>query len=168
MFCRLRVVEIAIPELRTRGADDINDLADHFVQQFTRRYRMGALRLSDSARLALVAYAWPGNVRELENTIERAVVLASGPQLLGRDLALETRKITQVGLAVPTVSSTAIPIVAEPDAIWLPSGLSLEEAERRYARAILEREGNNRSAATRALGISRNKLARLLRGASDE
>jgi DNA-binding NtrC family response regulator len=48
--------------------------------------------------------------------------------------------------------------------IALPPGLSLEEAERRYARAILEREGNNQSAAARALGISRNKLARLLRG----
>ncbi|CAN5563827.1 sigma 54-interacting transcriptional regulator [soil metagenome] len=164
LFFRLRVVEISIPELRTRGADDINDLADHFVEQLTRRYRKGTLRLSEGARLALVTYAWPGNVRELENTIERAVVLASGPQILGRDLALEARKTTQVGLIVPTVSSTAIPIIAEPDAISLPPGLSLEEAERRYARAILEREGNNQSAAARALGISRNKLARLLRG----
>ena len=48
-------------------------------------------------------------------------------------------------------------------AITLPPGLSLEEAERRYARAILEREDGNQSAAARALGISRNKLARLLR-----
>jgi Nif-specific regulatory protein len=49
-------------------------------------------------------------------------------------------------------------------AILLPPDLPLEEAERRYARAILERAGNNQSAAARALGISRNKLARLLRG----
>ena len=26
-------------------------------------------------------YAWPGNVRELRNVIERAVILATGPQL---------------------------------------------------------------------------------------
>jgi len=50
------------------------------------------------------------------------------------------------------------------EGITLPTGLSLEEAERRYARAILEREDNNQSAAARALGISRNKLSRLLRG----
>ena len=50
------------------------------------------------------------------------------------------------------------------DGIHLPAGLSLEEAERRYARAMLDREGGNQSAAARALGISRNKLARLLRG----
>jgi Nif-specific regulatory protein len=46
----------------------------------------------------------------------------------------------------------------------LPPDLPLEEAERRYARATLERAGGNQSAAARALGISRNKLARLLRG----
>ena len=45
----------------------------------------------------------------------------------------------------------------------LPAGLTLEEAERRYAKAVLEREGGNQSAAARALGISRNKLARLLK-----
>ena len=28
---------------------------------------------------ALQQYDWPGNVRELENTIERAVVLSTGP-----------------------------------------------------------------------------------------
>ena len=89
LFFRLRVVEIVIPALRERGGDDITDLAEHFVQQFARRYRKGPLRLSDSARLALVTYAWPGNVRELENTIERAVVLASGPTIGGKDLALE-------------------------------------------------------------------------------
>jgi Nif-specific regulatory protein len=65
-------------------------------------------------------------------------------------------------------SSVAIPVAAVAAAaegmISLPADLSLEEAERRYARAILEREGNNQSAAARALGISRNKLARLLRG----
>jgi transcriptional regulator with GAF, ATPase, and Fis domain len=165
LFFRLRVVEIVIPALRERGGDDITDLAEHFVQQFARRYRKSSLRLSDSARLALVTYPWPGNVRELENTIERAVVLAAGPSIGGKDLALEARKTSQIGIPVAVIqaaqSSTVIPVA---DGITLPTGLSLEEAERRYARAILEREDNNQSAAARALGISRNKLARLLRG----
>jgi Nif-specific regulatory protein len=159
LYFRLRVVEIEIPPLRARGAEDIADLAEHFVMQFARRYRKGPLRLSDSGRAALIAYAWPGNVRELENTIERAVVLAPGPTIGAKDLALE-RRAPQAG-----DSQLGIPIVpAEADAITLPPGLPLEEAERRYAKAILEREGGNQSAAARALGISRNKLARLLRG----
>jgi len=63
----------------------------------------------------------------------------------------------------PATAPAPAPMSAE-SAILLPPDLSLEEAERRYARAILERAGNNQSAAARALGISRNKLARLLRG----
>jgi DNA-binding NtrC family response regulator len=162
LFFRLRVVEIVIPALRERGGEDITDLAEHFVQQLARRYRKAALQLSDSAKLALVTYPWPGNVRELENTIERAVVLATSAQITGKDLALEARKTTQVGIPVMSASSVGIP-VQPPDAITLPPNLSLEEAERRYARAVLEREDNNQSAAARALGISRNKLARLLK-----
>ncbi|HEY0252699.1 MAG TPA: sigma-54 dependent transcriptional regulator, partial [Kofleriaceae bacterium] len=164
LFFRLRVVEIVIPALRERG-EDVEDLAEHFVQQFARRYRKGGLRLSDGARAALAGYAWPGNVRELENTIERAVVLATSAIIHSKDLALETRRTTQQ-MSVASLSSSAIAMPAvevDGDAIVLPPGLSLEEAERRYAVAILEREHGNQSAAARALGISRNKLARLLR-----
>jgi transcriptional regulator with GAF, ATPase, and Fis domain len=157
LFFRLRVVELEIPPLRARG-EDISDLAEHFVQQLARRYRKGALRLDPSARAALVAYAWPGNVRELENTIERAVVLATGPVIGAKDLALEARRQTsQVALIPP-------PKPESEDVVALPHGLTLEAAERRYALAALERENGNQSAAARALGISRNKLARLLRG----
>ncbi|HEX4455621.1 MAG TPA: sigma 54-interacting transcriptional regulator, partial [Kofleriaceae bacterium] len=150
LFFRLRVVELEVPPLRTRG-EDISDLADHFVQQFARRYRKSSLKLDASARAALVGYAWPGNVRELENTIERAVVLASGPAIAAKDLALETRRQPSQAIAVG-------------DGVMLPFALTLDAAERRYALAVLEREGGNQSAAARALGISRNKLARLLRG----
>jgi Nif-specific regulatory protein len=167
LYFRLRVVEIEIPPLRARGGDDITDLAEHFVQQFSRRYRKGPLRLADAARPVLQQYAWPGNVRELENTIERATVLAAGTTIGIKDLALRTTppgsaSDSIVGMAaIAAASSAALPL---PEGVHLPSGLSLEEAERRYARAILDREGGNQSAAARALGISRNKLARLLRG----
>jgi Nif-specific regulatory protein len=163
LFFRLRVVEIEIPPLRARGADDIVDLAAHFVDQMSRRYRKGPLRLAEAAKPALVAYAWPGNVRELENTIERAVVLAAGPQIDVKDLRLEPRRTNTGVFAAVTAADSQIGIPVVADTIVLPANLPLEEAERRYARAVLEREGNNQSAAARALGISRNKLARLLK-----
>ncbi len=159
LFFRLRVVELEVPPLRTRG-EDISDLADHFVQQFARRYRKSSLKLDASARAALVAYAWPGNVRELENTIERAVVLAIGPAIAAKDLALETRR----------QHSQVMALADGGEGVMLAYGLTLDAAERRYALAVLEREGGNQSAAARVLGISRNKLARLLRapGAREE
>ena len=168
LYFRLRVVEIEIPPLRARGEGDIEDLAAHFVAQFARRYRKGPLRLAESVKPALAAYPWPGNVRELENTIERAVVLCQGATITVKDLALEPRRTTGVMAAVPASDSMiGLPAFAgssTDDSIQLPPNLELEEAERRYARAILERAGGNQSAAARALGISRNKLARLLRG----
>jgi Nif-specific regulatory protein len=178
LYFRLRVIEIEIPPLRARGGDDIADLAEHFVDQFARRYRKAPLRLVDTARPALAAYAWPGNVRELENTIERAVVMCQGGAIGAKDLGLEPRRQSGV-FEVPPWPGTAV--MAQPantganrpttdgtvsgsdDTIRLPDNLALAEAERRYARAILERAGGNQSAAARQLGISRNKLARLLK-----
>jgi Nif-specific regulatory protein len=111
-------------------------------------------------------------VRELENTIERAVVLCEGPVLDVKDLGLEPRRLSGA-LDVPAwSSSTALPVspaadpapaAADDDEVRLPGNLALDEAERRYARAILERCDGNQSAAARLLGISRNKLARLLK-----
>jgi Nif-specific regulatory protein len=165
LYFRLRVVEIEIPSLRARGPEDISDLAEHFIAQFSRRYRKGELRIAEAAGPALASYGWPGNVRELENTIERAVVLASGPTIGVKDLGLDRPRVSsgdsQVGIPIMSASSAAIPVPT--DGVNLPANLSLEEAERRYAKAVLDKEGGNQSAAARALGISRNKLARLLK-----
>ncbi len=173
LYFRLRVVEIEIPPLRERGGDDVVDLASHFVDQMARRYRKASLRLADAAKPALMTYRWPGNVRELENTIERAVVMAEGPLIHEKDLRLEPRRTTMtMSTVVPSDSMLEMPAFssstggsgsAAPDPVVLPGDLLLEEAGRRYAAAVLEREGNNQSAAARALGISRNRLARILR-----
>jgi transcriptional regulator with GAF, ATPase, and Fis domain len=177
LYFRLRVVEIEIPPLRARGGDDIADLAAHFVDQFARRYRKGPLRLDDAAIPALIGYAWPGNVRELENTIERAVVMGHAPVICVKDLGLEPRRLSSTVEVPAWSSSTGLPLATDTDAapssvssairdrdsIRLPDNLELAEAERRYARAILERCEGNQSAAARMLGISRNKLARLLK-----
>jgi Nif-specific regulatory protein len=158
LYFRLRVVEIEIPPLRARGGDDIVDLAAHFVDQFARRYRKPPLRLAEAALPALTGYTWPGNVRELENTIERAVVMCAGQVIGIKDLGLEPRRLSGV-IEVPDTANHAAD-----DAVQLPGNLTLDEAERRYARAVLARCDGNQSAAARLLGISRNKLARLLKG----
>ncbi len=202
LYFRLRVIELDVPPLRERGAEDIIALAHHFVTQFARRYRKEPMSLAASATPALVEYPWPGNVRELGNTIERAVVMCPRPVIGVKDLGLEPSRLSGVihavrdpdaplvpssglssgfssGVSGDSVSSPNISggagvavgaagsnpgSAAAGDLIRLPSGLTLAEAERLYARAIVERHGGNQSAAARALDIGRNKLARLLRG----
>jgi DNA-binding NtrC family response regulator len=80
LYFRISAVPITIPALRDRG-DDIDILADHFLEKFCRELGKPPLTLSKEARRRLREYSWPGNVRELQNAIERAVILADGAEI---------------------------------------------------------------------------------------
>ena len=84
LYFRISAVPLTIPPLRERG-DDIDILADHFLEKFSRELGKPPLTLSADARRRLHDYSWPGNVRELQNALERAVILADGPDI-GREL----------------------------------------------------------------------------------
>ncbi|HUQ05119.1 MAG TPA: sigma-54-dependent Fis family transcriptional regulator, partial [Kofleriaceae bacterium] len=120
LYFRVRVVEIELPPLRTRGDGDIVGLAEHFLGVYARRHRKSVTSISDDARAALLAHSWPGNVRELEHAIERAVVLGRGAVLSAALLGLDR------GLA-------PAPSGADPDAVLLPPDLTLDDVARRYA-----------------------------------
>ncbi len=79
LYFRLNIIPVEMPPLRERG-NDILLLTRHFLDHFNRRYGTSHRLLPAQERL-LLDYAWPGNVRELANVVERAVVLASGPDL---------------------------------------------------------------------------------------
>jgi DNA-binding NtrC family response regulator len=74
------VVNLKIPPLRERPAD-ISELAQHFIKKYSHANGVPARPLSAEARRALVLNRWPGNVRELENTLHRAVLLATGDEI---------------------------------------------------------------------------------------
>jgi PAS domain S-box-containing protein len=80
LYFRLHVFPIHIPPLRERGRD-IEQLAAAFAQRFGRRMGKRISPLNAEQLQLLRAYDWPGNVRELQNVIERAIILASGPEL---------------------------------------------------------------------------------------
>src|ERR1043165_1199826 len=73
LYYRISVIPIELPPLRER-AEDISELANHFVQKFCAPTGR-TLAISENAMRLLERYSWPGNVRELEHTIERAVAL---------------------------------------------------------------------------------------------
>jgi DNA-binding NtrC family response regulator len=80
LFYRLNVFPIHLPPLRERP-EDIPPLVRHFVDQFARRMHKVIDRIPPDTMEALTCYRWPGNIRELQNVIERAVILAPGPDL---------------------------------------------------------------------------------------
>jgi DNA-binding NtrC family response regulator len=84
LFYRLNVISVDLPPLRARR-EDIPLLANYFLDFYSKENGYEPRRLSAEALRALMDYDWPGNVRELENSIERGVVLSSGP-VIGSEL----------------------------------------------------------------------------------
>lgn len=74
LFYRLSAIPIQLPALRERG-EDIHLLFRKFASDFSERYRMPAIRLTDDAVELLNEYAWPGNIRQLKNTVEQISVI---------------------------------------------------------------------------------------------
>jgi DNA-binding NtrC family response regulator len=104
LYYRLNVIQIPLPALRDRK-EDIPVLIEHFFEKYCKENEkyLGAdgrtqLHFEPEAFQLLMEHAWPGNVRELENTIERAVVLAT---------------------------STQVPVTVLPDSVLHPGGLRI-------------------------------------------
>lgn len=91
LYFRISAVPITIPPLRDRG-DDVQLLAEHFLERFKREFRKPSLELTEDARSRLLSYTWPGNVRELQNSIERAAILARGSEIDAESLQLPAAK----------------------------------------------------------------------------
>ncbi|MBS1811949.1 MAG: sigma-54-dependent Fis family transcriptional regulator [Acidobacteria bacterium] len=139
LLFRLNTIEIHLPPLRERR-EDIAPLAQHFLWQQLQRYRKNLDGFDVAATQAMLKYDWPGNVRELEHTIERAVLMATGPAIRAADLGLRTA----------SESSSSI------------EELSLEEVEALLIKKSLARCDGNVSRAAESLGLSRSALYRRL------
>lgn len=85
LYYRLNVIPLHLPPLRQRG-NDVLLLARYFLNHFCAKKSRPTLRLEESTRRVLAAYAWPGNVRELENFMERMSILVDGDVVRVEDL----------------------------------------------------------------------------------
>jgi two-component system response regulator PilR (NtrC family) len=81
LYYRVSVIPIQVPALRERR-NDVELLASHFLRKYAAIAQKGILRIAPESLEALRAFEWPGNVRQLENTIERAVAMAEGDELI--------------------------------------------------------------------------------------
>jgi len=143
------VVPMRVPPLRER-AEELIDLAEAFILRISQKYGRPLKRLSADARDTLLRHDWPGNVRELKNLMERAVILARGPEISSRDLG-----------------PLAVRHLAEPDPFAIPEFPSLKEAREWFEGAYIQRElkvqNGNMTRVAERLGLDRSNLYKRLK-----
>ncbi|HVO22556.1 MAG TPA: nitrogen regulation protein NR(I) [Candidatus Margulisiibacteriota bacterium] len=163
LYFRLKVVPIVVPPLRQRRGD-IPELVAYFIEKVNREMGTNISGVSPEAQAVLNAHDWPGNVRELENTLVRAAVLAPGPTLMPRDLALATRETTVAAyddMSLEEVVRLKLKEYfrqtrdVEPTDLY---SLIMERVERPLIELTLERTRGNQLKAAAILGINRNTL----------
>jgi DNA-binding NtrC family response regulator len=115
--------------------------------RFNTRFKKDLFDIGRAALDALENYSWPGNIRQLENCMQQTVLVSSGPELLFEHLPQQIRE----QLATGHVSKVP---VAQPDSLIH----NREVVERNVIQRALASNGNSRSRAAEALGISRVTL----------
>jgi DNA-binding NtrC family response regulator len=145
LYYRLNVFNIHMPPLREHK-EDLPELVESLISDLNEKHERDIGGVDDSVAKAFQAYNWPGNVRELRNTLERAVILATGRLIESRHL--------------PPGFGTAHVKIAEidPNAIHLGVGTTVEEAEKQLILRTLASTNNNKTRAAEILGISLKTL----------
>ncbi|MGD9007332.1 MAG: sigma 54-interacting transcriptional regulator [Desulfobacteraceae bacterium] len=144
LYYRVNVVRIEIPPLRKR-LEDVPILVKHFIDRFNRLQEKSVEGISSEALSILMAHHWPGNVRELENIIERAFIMC-GAEQIGIEHLPEDLIARRTVHHRPTNMQAAREIL-----------------DAQSIRAALERNGYNRLAAARELGIHKSTLFRKIK-----
>jgi DNA-binding NtrC family response regulator len=140
LYYRLDVAAIKMPALR-EIPEVIPDMVTHFVQVLCKEHDRPVPPIDEASLAALASYPWPGNARELRNAIERALIFHESGPLVVRGAQLDG------------------PPGVEGGGFTAEAGLTLEEVERRYLAATLEKNSDEPLEETaRRLGISRKTL----------
>ncbi len=141
LYYRVNVVRLRIPGLRDRR-EDIPLLVNHFIAKFNRLQGKDVVGVSDEVLRILMEHTYPGNIRELENVVEHAFVLCNGG-------------LVEVGHLPPDLRRAA----RGPEETAGPRA-TLKELEALHILDAVRRNGGNRTAAARELGINPSTLFR--------
>jgi two-component system, response regulator FlrC len=171
LYYRLNVFPLAIPSLRERPAD-VLPLARHFIERHGERIGKTA-RIADEAAAILAGWRWPGNVRELENTVQRAVIVASGDTISADDVRLCLPDTDGASQMTPATEAFAANLAYEgasagvgslerpsnqPDGVTAGKPASMRDLERQHILDTLKAVGGSRKKAVEKLGISERTL----------
>ena len=186
LYFRLNVFNLQIPALRERPGD-IQALTDHFIIKYSEANGLPNRPITAKALERLEEHKWRGNVRELENTIHRAVLLASGDAIDETAIMLTGENLVENGSTraspVPALGSakasagapsplvnpdtTSAGVNTAPAPVELV-GKTVAEVEKQLIINTLEHCLGNRTHAATILGISIRTLRNKLKAYSDE
>ncbi|OGA03482.1 MAG: Fis family transcriptional regulator [Betaproteobacteria bacterium RIFCSPLOWO2_02_FULL_62_17] len=156
LFYRINIFPIPVPPLRERR-DDIPPLAFHFLKVFSEELGKKVTEFSEGALSALLHHDWPGNVRELENTINRAVILASDPVIRQAHLANIMESLPALELDVPRTSDELKRIKK------LAREKSVENIEKLFVVGALKRNAWNVTRSAEETGMQRANFQALMK-----
>ncbi|HXB43934.1 MAG TPA: sigma-54 dependent transcriptional regulator [Puia sp.] len=139
LFYRLNVFCISLPSLRQRKKD-IPMLAEYFMKMFSQKANHTIEGMTKEFLEQLQQHEWKGNIRELKNVMERAVILATSPQLTVDSLPLELQTANY-----------------KPQAL---SAFDMASVEKLHIQRVLNHTKGNKTEAARLLNIGLTTLYR--------
>jgi len=148
LYYRLNVFQINLPPLRQR-LDDIPVLTEALIRMLNQKHTTRVTDVQNDVIDQFRRYSWPGNVRELRNVLERAVIVAGEGTITSHHLPHD------FGVAAGNRPSLQ---VVEPDAVRLPVGTTVDQAEKALIQLTLQHTKNNKTRAAEILGISLKTL----------
>ena len=169
LYFRLGVFQIQLPPLRERP-EDIEALAEHFLEQIIPPRGAAPWMLSEAARRELRARPWAGNVRELRNAMEHAAIVARGGEIRPEHLphpssraasapATPAQRATREVAAWTTLEASQIASAEDPQLYER----FLQLVEPPLLEEVLRHCDGNRAAAAHLLGLHRATLRQKLR-----
>jgi transcriptional regulator with PAS, ATPase and Fis domain len=154
LFYRINVMTIRAPALADHP-EDIPELAEFFVKQYSELYEKWVSGIAPNAMAALQGYHWPGNVRELENVIQSAIICANREIIELRDLPESFQE------AEAEANEEDVPQIGSFERL-------LRDFKMKLATKAIEDCHGNKTLAARSLNISRAYLHRLIRPLADD
>ncbi|HEX3774936.1 MAG TPA: sigma 54-interacting transcriptional regulator [Polyangiaceae bacterium] len=149
LYYRLKVFPLRVPPLRERR-EDVAPLATFFLARYTREMGKSVLGFAQETLETMSSYDFPGNVRELENEVQRLVIQAEdGGFITPELLSPRVRQIETVLLSAGAAKGSLKEMV--------------DQVERHILIEALREHGNNKTAAAKSLGITREGLHKKLK-----
>jgi transcriptional regulator with PAS, ATPase and Fis domain len=155
LFYRLSVLTINIPPLRERG-NDINILADYFIEKNCRELGLKPKKLSRTARKRINEYPWPGNVRQLQNAIIHAISVAQ------KDI-IELDNLPGYLLEDPFPTGETVLQEHQQTQQIKNDVISFDYLEKEVIEKVLAKTKYNVAKAANLLGVSRSTMYRKLK-----